>query len=119
MLINKNHATNKKITAPQRRNIVMIFEDGPFLHEATCWRNRQAQMIPHRSIQSLFARYLVMIVVESRYRRRHTVLLTEVGERVARDLIRERDEGPSKISKRSSRNYISEKSALFIAEITS
>ena len=95
------------------RQVIKIHERGPFIYRNGTWYNHEKEHLYMRSILALFNRHLVKVVCDSKHRTRHTVLLTDIGEHVARNLLAERAK-----EKPKSTLSISEKSQLFIAEIT-
>ena len=64
------------------------------------------------TIEALYDRYLIKIVVESRHRRRHTAMLTDIGEYAAKEIQREFLSAPPKTP-----HGISEDAARFIVEV--
>lgn len=102
------------LSMPAKRALVMLLEDGFALRDTNYWRSPTDRRIYIRTIETLYDRYLVKIVVESRHKRRHTVKLTEVGEYAARDIQREFLLAPPDEPK--SPHGISEKTARFIVE---
>lgn len=104
----------KGLNSTMKRALLTIYRDQSVARETGFWRGRSGAGIYFSTISGLFDRLLVKIVVESRHRRRHTAVLTEIGLRVARDIDRElaclppRSEGEPALS---------EESALFIAAV--
>jgi hypothetical protein len=90
-------------------------EDGSLILDAHYWRGISGRKCIKATIESLYDRYLVKIIVESRHRRRHTVKLTEVGELTAREIERQF----SAPQPPGSHHKISERASRFIAEVTS
>src|SRR6185437_1275413 len=77
------------LSAAIKRALMIILADGEVIENAGYWAGSSAQKIQQRTIETAYDRFLVHMVVESRHRKRHMARLTDIGERVARDLHRE------------------------------
>ena len=93
---------------------MILLEGGGAIREAGCWRGLRGERIHILTIESLYERCLVKIVVESRHRRRHTAMLTDVGELAAREIKRQFEVG---YSRANAPHGVSEKVARFISEV--
>lgn len=114
MVVVRNlRATNTYLRGTLHKVVIRLHEEGPFNREGKIWKNAGGDTIFQQSVEALYERLLVTIVVESRHRKRHTVMLTDIGRAVARDLIRTRDERQS-----FEKPPVSEESAVFIAQVT-
>ena len=94
------------LTVSLKRALVVLLEDGEVIRWPRCWIGQSKRRIFEVTMLALYDRYLVKIVVESRHRRRHTAVLTDIGWYAARDIQRE-----------SKNAAVTEESALFIAEV--
>jgi DNA-binding MarR family transcriptional regulator len=77
------------LTPGVKRALLMILANGNVIRGARGWHGGDGGIVVAQTVEALYDRYLVKIVVENRHRRRHTLTLTDIGERVARDLQRE------------------------------
>ena len=106
--------TRKGSLSPQlKRCLVIILDDASMVREAHYWRGVSGRKCTQATIESLYDRYLIKIIVESRHRRRHTAKLTEVGELAAREIERQF----SIAIPAASPHRISEQAARFITEV--
>lgn len=104
--MNKNIRSD--LTPSLKRALTILLEEGSAIRDHDYWRTPSGRKLYIVTIEALYDRYLVKIVVESRHRRRHTAMLTDVGEYAAEGILNERDP-----------KHISEEAALFIAEVVS
>lgn len=74
------------------RRALVILHGGNLVREHDFWRRHDGMAVNIKTIEALYDRALVKIVVESRHRKIHTAKLTEIGACVARDLVRARRE---------------------------
>ena len=93
--------------------MIILLEDGGIIRDTDYWRGKSGRKVYFSTIESLYDRYLVKIIVESRHRRRHTVILTEVGQYCAKEIQREFANAESSFLP----HKISEQTALFITEV--
>ena len=98
------------LTPACKRALVILLSNPLFRHRSG-WRDNDENLVRQETIEALYERYLVKIVVESRHRRRHTAKLTEVGEYAAREIGRQ--------FSLPEKQGVSEKVGQFICEITS
>ena len=99
-----------------KQALVILLEGGGAIRETNCWRGLRGEQIHLLTVESLYERYLVAIVVESRHRKRHTVRLTYVGELAASEIQRRFTYGHAPPN---GHHAISEKAARFIVEVVS
>ena len=102
-----------------KRALVILLEDGSLNAEQHRWRSPKCRAVINQTLYSLYDRYLVKIVVESRHRKRHTALLTDIGRHAATNIQREEIEQRIAANSPSNAGRISEASARFIVEVTS
>lgn len=109
------------LTPTLKRALVILLQDGHLdrqhnrnEHTNNYWISRCARKCALVTILSLYDRYLVKIVVESRHRRRQRATLTDVGVFAAREIERQML-GPPLAS--SQIHPVSEDVALLISEI--
>jgi hypothetical protein len=96
------------LTHPIKRALLILIEDRKLLHDGSRWLGESQRGVIFQTIEAMYSRYLIKIVIDNRHRRRQVAMLTEIGECVARDLLRGTDiVAPAKIS---------EDAARFIAE---
>jgi hypothetical protein len=86
-----------------RAGLVLLLEDGALVRETALWRGGSGRAVSFGTIAALCERNLLKIIVESRHKRRHTALLTEIGFHVARDIARGRIKAPQKITEAAAR----------------
>lgn len=101
------------LSSPIKRALIVLLEDGLILRNAGYWIGSSRRKVLVQTIEAMYDRYLIKIVVESRYRRRHTASLTDVGEYAAREIKRQIAEVPAPLAPHG----ISETAARFITEV--
>ena len=101
------------LSNPQRRGLIVLLEDESILRNAGYWIGSSRRKVGIQTVEALYDRYLIKIVVESRHRRKHIAMLTDVGEYAAREIQRQIAEVPAPLAP----NGISETAARFIVEI--
>lgn len=101
-----------------KRALIIILEDERLISEPHRWRSPNDRVVINQTFFSLYDRFLVKVVVDSRHRKRHTALLTDVGYHAACNLQREMIDREFYKSANASLG-ISEASARFITEVTS
>ena len=74
------------LTPAMKRALRILYVEGRAIQETKFWRTAKRTGIPLETVIALYDRYLVMIVYESRHRRRQTAELTEIGRLVAERL---------------------------------
>jgi hypothetical protein len=97
-----------------KRAMVTLLEDGSLMKNGSRWKGSSLRTVTTQSVTALYDRYLIKIVVESRYRRRHCAILTDIGQYAAREIQREL----TGILLPAPPHNISEQSARFITEVT-
>ena len=99
-----------------KKNLMLLLDGGKAIQECGWWKLKDGNKILTQSVLSLYDRCLVKIVVETKFRRRHSAELTVIGYHVARDLKTQESlrQGGVAIS---APHGISEKASLFIAEV--
>lgn len=108
------------LTPVQKSALVILLNHGSLIREGHHWASASGARVPLPTILALYERYLVKIVVESKYRKRQAAKLTDVGEYAAAEIERQllhpadREGRPGKPTA-----GLSEKAARFIVEVTS
>lgn len=100
----------------QRRLLLILLAEDEIKEETTAWRTKSGRIIFHRTVESLFDRYLVRVVWEFG-RKYHVAKLTDTGACVARDIAQHERE--KMLSPHNSKRKLSEKAKLLIQELIS
>jgi hypothetical protein len=79
----------EKMTAPVRRALVILLEDGEVEFGRHYWTGKSGRQIEFKTVIAMYDRYYVKIAIEHRGKGRQLAVLTEPGARIARDLKRE------------------------------
>lgn len=121
------HDQRERLTPGIRRALLILFDDQKLLrqrnrlrrgqHEHHHWIGSSDRAVQFVTIQAMYARYLIKIVVESRHQRQHTAVLTEIGQRVAHDISREQENGFQQIEMSSPTSPVCEETAHFITSV--
>lgn len=101
-----------------KRALVILLEDELLIAEEHRWRSPKDRTVINQTFYSLYDRYLVKVVVDSRHRKRHTASLTDVGYHAACSIQRELVDRECRKEEADPRG-ISEASARFIQQVTS
>lgn len=101
-----------ELTPACKRALVVMLEDN-LIRINSGWKGESGKLVRQETIEALYDRYLVKIVIDSRHRKRHTAKLTEVGEFAAREIERQF----LMVSRSAPPHKISEQAARFIAEV--
>ena len=110
----KDFEPRNLFTPSHGRQLLKILEHGPFAFVTGSWRNEKGDYIYMHSVEALYDRYLVKIVIDVRNKKHITVELTDIGLHAARDIQRQRDEG-----EQEQKLSVREAASLFITEIAS
>lgn len=100
------------LSAASKRALVVILEDEKIIRAQNFWSGKSNRDIYISTIEALYDRFLIKIVVESRHKRRHTAMLTDIGEYAAKEIQREFTSAPPRTP-----HGISEDAARFISEV--
>ena len=100
------------LSTASKRALVILLEDEMVVRATNFWSGKSKRNIYISTIEALYDRYLIKIVVESRHRRRHTAMLTDIGEYAAKEIQREFLSAPPKTP-----HGLSEQAARFIVEV--
>lgn len=93
----------QSLSRSMKAGLILLFEDGALVRETALWRGASERAVSFRTIAALCERNLIKIVVESRHKRRHTAMLTEIGFHAARDIAHEQIKAPQRISEAAAR----------------
>ncbi len=104
------------LTVNMKNNLMLLLDGGKAIQERGWWILKNENKILTQSILSLYDRCLVKIVVETKFRRRHSAELTQIGYHVARDLKTQESLRQVGVSM-SAPHGISEEAARFIVEV--
>lgn len=85
----RQHEKRQDLSAASKRALVILLEDGLIIRETNFWNGKSRRNIYISTIEALYDRYLIKIVIEGRHRRRHTAMLTDIGEYAAKEIQRE------------------------------
>jgi len=107
----------KSLGLAMKKALVVLLEDGSLQAEEHRWRSPRDRTVINQTLYSLYDRYLVKVVVDSRHRKRHTAMLTDVGYHAASNIQRELVERD--VHGENNRPRVSEAAARFIVEVTS
>jgi hypothetical protein len=110
-----SHYRRTDLTIATKRALVILLEDGGAMKQAHYWSGSSGRKIFLQTLISLYDRYLVKIVTESRHRNRQMATLTDVGEYAAKEIQREL----AWPALRETPSGISDEAAEFIAEAVS
>lgn len=110
-------AVRSALGMAMKKALVIILEDGSLLSEEHRWRSPKDRTVINQTFYSLFDRYLVKVVVDSRHRRRHTAFLTDVGHHAASNILREFIDHDFRAQR--GELLLSEEASRFIALVTS
>lgn len=107
------------ITDSMKLALIILLDDGRVMlcAKPRSWIGVSGRRVTIQTVEALYNRALVRIIVESRHHKTHTLRLTQLGEFAAQGVQLSLKSG-SFVSGRAPHG-ISERTACFIAEITS